>query len=346
MDFFTAFDTWLQTQLASFITDRTAVIAALLEPFVATCAVLYVTFWGYLQLTGRIEQPIIEAAKRLLVLVVVIGLSLHLWAFNALFVDTFVSSPRILAAALAGAAAPSTAGAADTILREGATVAEHFLRQSSIFHNTFNSIFAYIVYAVVMLTAGYAAFLDVLSRIALTVILSLGPLFLVGLLFDSTKRFFEAWVAQLANYGLIAILTGGIVGILLQIVRREAETVAAIGSSVQVAQAISLLAACLIVLLVMRQVMPIAASLSSGVALASMGVVSMALAWSLGRSGQFGRGLMDSHSSRWDSLSRKAGYLAGAPIRAIAGAVATQGRAAAHAIGLSLRPRNEIRKAK
>jgi type IV secretion system protein VirB6 len=62
----------------------------------------------------------------------------------------------------------------------------------------------------------------------------------------------------------------------------------------------------------MRQVMPMAAGLASGLALSTFGVVSAAMRWGLGSSsrslGQFGRGLMDRQTTRWDSLSRKAGY--------------------------------------
>jgi type IV secretion system protein VirB6 len=63
----------------------------------------------------------------------------------------------------------------------------------------------------------------------------------------------------------------------------------------------------------MRQVMPMAASLAHGLSLSTFGTMSAFIAWGLGRSsrsaGQFGRGLTDSNTSRYDCLSRKAGYL-------------------------------------
>jgi type IV secretion system protein VirB6 len=201
----------------------------------------------------------------------------------------------------------------------------------------------------VVITAGYAAFLDALARIALTVILALGPLFLVALLFDSTKRFFEAWIAQLANYGLVAILTGAVAGLLMQVVRTEATAMAALGTGIEIAEIIPLIVACVLILLVMRQVMPIAAGLASGVALASSGVVSMALGWALGRTARFGRGLTDSQTSRWDPASRRLGYYAAAPARvALARPTAYVRQSVREAAGLAsshLRPRNEIRRA-
>ena len=45
----------------------------------------------------------------------------------------------------------------------------------------------------------YAMFLIALSSIALAVLLALGPLFIALLFFDATKRFFSAWIAQLAT---------------------------------------------------------------------------------------------------------------------------------------------------
>jgi type IV secretion system protein VirB6 len=58
--------------------------------------------------------------------------------------------------------------------------------------------------------------------------------------------------------------------------------------------------------------MPMSAGLASGLALSSFGVVSAALAWGFGgalrNTGQFGRGLFDSETHRWDPLARRAGY--------------------------------------
>jgi len=66
--------------------------------------------------------------------------------------------------------------------------------------------------------------------------------------------------------------------------------------------------------LVMRQVMSMASGLASGLALSTFGVVSAALAWGLGRAtggaSEFARGLLGGGTSRWDSWSRKAGYVA------------------------------------
>jgi type IV secretion system protein VirB6 len=84
------------------------------------------------------------------------------------------------------------------------------------------------------------------------------------------------------------------------------------GGAIQIAHAVRVCMAAGLTFLVMRQVMPMAAGLASGLALSSFGVVSAALAWGFGgavrSSGQFGRGLLDHGTNRWDPLTRQAGY--------------------------------------
>jgi type IV secretion system protein VirB6 len=127
-------------------------------------------------------------------------------------------------------------------------------------------------------------FLIALSNIALAVLLALGPLFLALLLFDSTRRLFEAWLAQLANYALITILTVLVAALLLQIVQSYAEQTAARGAAILTVDALNMVLISALVFLFMRQVMPIAAALAGGVALSSFGTVSRLIGWGL-RSG-------------------------------------------------------------
>ena len=73
MGFFATFSTWLNGILAGYIGTNTARIASLLQPAVLTLATVYIMVWGYLQLTGKIEEPFINGLKRIILLVVVLG---------------------------------------------------------------------------------------------------------------------------------------------------------------------------------------------------------------------------------------------------------------------------------
>jgi type IV secretion system protein VirB6 len=156
-------------------------------------------------------------------------------------------------------------------------------------------------------------FLLALSKIALSILLALGPLFVALLFFDTTNRFFESWIAQLANYAFITILTVMMAALMLTLVSSAAQQAAARGGGIEIADAVRVCMAAGLTFLVMRQVMPMAAGLASGLALSSFGVVSAMVAWGLGgatrHTGQFARGaLLDKDTARFDSLSRKAGF--------------------------------------
>lgn len=315
MGFAAEFTQWLNTVLATYIADNTARVAALLEPAIVGLGTLYVLIWGYLQLSGKIEEPFIEGVRRLVTLAIILGVALQLWLYNALIVDTFFRAPEMLAAGVLGAHDP--VGIVDEILFDGSDAAALLFEKAGVFDGDFGFYLAGLaVYVVVGLTAIYTIFLLSLSRIALSLLIALGPFFISLLFFESTKRFLGAWIAQLANYGFIAILTGLAAALMMQVISTAAQQAAAAGGDIQIGHAVQVCIAAGLTFLIMKQVPSIAAGLASGVALSSFGAISSAVAWGLNRGrgsgrslGQFSRGLiMDGETTRWDSLSRKLGY--------------------------------------
>jgi type IV secretion system protein VirB6 len=311
MGFFAEFNAWLNGLLAGYIGDNTALIASTMAPVVVTLAVIYVMVWGYLQLTGQIEQPFIGGMKKIITLAVVLGCALQLWLYNSLIVDTFFNAPSELAAVVIGAFDPVSI--VDQIIFEGGDAANLLLQKGGLLDGNFAYYLAGLaVYLIVGLTAIYTIFLLALSRIALSVLLALGPLFIGLLFFQSTKKLFEAWLAQLTNYALITILTVLVAALMLRVVTVAAQQAVSEAGGIQIADAVRVCMAAGLTFLVMRQVMPMAAGLATGLALSSFGVVSAALAWGLGgaiRGGaQFATGLSDSTTSRADPLLRRVGY--------------------------------------
>ncbi len=282
MGFFETFWSWLNAQLVSYIGDNTASLAAILEPAVVALATIYVMVWGYLQLTGRLEEPVTAGLRRIIVLAVVLGGALHLWLYNSVIVDTFYNAPTALAGAVVGTANP--VGTIDAIWENGGQVAGFLWSKGGVFDGDFGF---YLAGALVWLLMGllcvYTMFLIALSSIASAVLLALGPLFIVMLLFDGTRRYFEAWIAQLAAYALITILTVLVGALLLQLVSSYAQQTASRGSAIVTVDALNMVLVAMVVFLLMRQVMPIAAGLAGGVAPSTFGFVSRTIGWGLGR---------------------------------------------------------------
>ena len=281
MGFFQTFWSWLNMQLATYIGDNTARVAAALEPAVLTFATIYIVMWGYLHLTGGIEQPFAVGLKRIVTLVVVLAVGLRLWLYNAVIVDTFYRAPSQLAAAVVGASDPVTL--IDSIWDQGGAVAGFLWSKGGVLNGDFGFYIAGIaVWVLIGLLCVYTMFLIALSSIALAILLALGPLFIPTILFERTRRLFDAWLSQLATYGFITILTVLVAALLLQFVRSYADQTAHRGSAIVTVDALNMVLASVLVFLLMRQVMPIAAGLGGGVALSSFGAVSRAVRWSMG----------------------------------------------------------------
>jgi type IV secretion system protein VirB6 len=273
MGFFAAFWSWLNGQLAAYIGDNTARLASVLEPAVVTLATIYVMAWGYLHLTGRIDEPLLAGLKRIAVMALILGVGLRLWLYNTLIVDTFYNAPAQLAAAMLGGTDP--VATIDAIWERGGAVAGNLWSKGGILSGDFGFYLAgALVWCLMGVLCVYAMFLISLSSIALAVLLALGPLFIALLFFDATKRFFAAWVAQLANYALITLITVMIAALLLQVVQSYAAQTAALGSAIVTVDALHMLLIAVLVFLVLRQVMPIASGLAGGASLNSFGLLS------------------------------------------------------------------------
>lgn len=278
MGFFATFWSWLNGQLAAYIGDNTSRLAGALEPAVLTLATIYVMAWGYLHLMGKITEPFEAGIKRIAIIALILGVGLRLWLYNTVIVDTFYNAPSQLAAAIVGASDP--VGTIDAIWNSGGTVAGNLWDKGGVLSGDFGFYLAgAVVWCLIGVLCVYAMFLIALSSIALAVLLALGPLFIALLFFDATRRFFTAWIAQLANYGLITVLTVMVAALLLRIVQSYAAQTAARGTAILTVDALNMMLIALLVFLVLRQVMPIASGLSGGASLNSFGVAGRGFSW-------------------------------------------------------------------
>jgi len=314
MGFFTNFWNFLQGNVLNTVSTITSDIAASLQPAAVTFATMYVMLWGYLHLRGSIEEPIMDGAVRIIRLAAILGVALSLWEYNAVLVDFFVTTPNSLSSLILGG--NQAINIVDTTWTNGGKVAESLITQGGLLNDKFDFYLAgFAVYLFVGFICVWMAYLYCLSLVAVGFLLAIGPLFILGLMFETTKRFFESWMAQLSNYALIIIIAAIAAKLLLNILAGYAANAQALGAAITIAEGVQLCLASAFILLIMRQVPTIAASLGSGVALGTFNTLSRLLKGAGGGAGrtlyQFGRGVADGRAgektSRYQSLTRNLG---------------------------------------
>lgn len=255
-------DTYVSTSVSS--------VAHTIEPFVVTSMAIYIIFWGALNVMGRVQEPLMEFTMRIVKLAAIVGIALGSAEYHSLFVSTFQDSPAALASAFTMSSVNDMGSVLDKIF-------DHVLSISEIFWQAGNAINlgALLISVLVFLSGAaltaYAGFLIILSKIAIGLLLGLGPLFIVSLLFDSTQKFFESWIASLVNYGLVIVLAIATNTYLLSAFSEVAKKTSKLPDlGVQDLGPLFVLTA--ISILLMGQITSIAASLSGGVSLSSMGM--------------------------------------------------------------------------
>jgi type IV secretion system protein VirB6 len=276
--FFAEFSVWLNNLLGTYVSEQTTRVAAAIEPALVVLTGIYVMVWGVCQATGQIEEPLLEGVKRIARITVVFGVGLHLWLYQELIVDTFFTAPNSLAAAMIGA--PDSVTIVDQVIFQGGDAAAALIQKGGLFDNNFSYYIAgFVVYALVGVASIYSIFLLSLAKVALSILLALGPLYIATLLFDGSRRFFQAWIAQLANFALIAVLVSLVVGLFMHLLTTVTAQASALGTAIGIAEGVKVCFAAGLIFLILRQVMPMASGLASGMALSTHHAVSRSLQW-------------------------------------------------------------------
>jgi type IV secretion system protein VirB6 len=263
----------------AYVGENVAAVARVLGPFLSAMLALYVALWGFASLRGLIREPLNEFISRLVKLTAILGVGYSLANYNTLITNTFLHGPDEFVAGLARS--PGQAGVVsglDAMMGQGAELAGKFWTKAGVLDGDFGM---YIVAGIVMLmtvvVTAYSFFLMALSKVMLTVIVCLGPLFFIGLLFEATAGFFNAWLRQLANYFLVPLLVVMVNLLIMKLFSRAAEGATAITSTTEVAQLFPFLAMGVVCLLALASVLSVAAGLAGGVSLSSFGMGRYAL---------------------------------------------------------------------
>lgn len=290
--------------LSTYINDVASNVIGAITPVATTLVTIYVMLWGWSMMRGVISEPVMDGFSRIVRISIITAIALNLGMYNNFLSDMLWQSPDALAGYIASqsnSTAPTNAQFLDQIWSQIYDLGDAYWQKA------YASVagvaipiphFGLLIIAILIWVAGIAAtafgaFLLVMSKIALAIILGIGPLFILMTLFEPTKRFFDAWLGQALNYVFLLVLTAAAIRLLMTII--QAYLFAAQGHGVladpSVSQAIPAIVLCVICALVMAQLNSIASALGGGVAIGTLGAVGYAFGKARGGAGS-GRDLM------------------------------------------------------
>lgn len=279
--FFTDLFRLIDGNIVGIASEKSRAVSALIAPAVYTCMSIILLFQGYRQMFGMVEQPLQEFLHSTFKMVGVSFVALNAGEYNDLLISTFQDSPSMLMAALsntpnatAATLSSNVGNTLDQTINHAISAGMSFWTQTSL-ATPGGFIIAPLVWLIGLVCTLYMAFLVILSKLAVGMVLALGPLAIFGLLFNATKNFFSSFITTLIQYSLVGALAVLSNETIISIFQRAAAAAAARGNELQIVDLFAMFITGGISVMLLKQVEGIAASLSGGVSLSTFGISGM-----------------------------------------------------------------------
>lgn len=265
--------------VADYIQSTAGNVVDAVAPVANQMLTLYIILWGFAMYRGVIQEPVLDAAFRLMKVAIIMNLAISVGTYSALIANNLYVLPEYLVGLFGnGGTTADSKATLDRVLSDALNASQSAYEKADIFDNPG----AYLVAAIIWISAfgsvGYAAFLIILTKVMIAVLLGIGPIFVICLMFESTKKFFEAWLGLALNYALISALCIAIVKFMFGMFADAAKGAleASHTDEFGIASIASLLLMSIVSFLCLMQVQNLASSLAGGIAISTMGAVNWA----------------------------------------------------------------------
>jgi type IV secretion system protein VirB6 len=272
-------NTHLTAILNNYVTSTATNVMQQIQPVGTTILLLGISWYGWSMMCGMINTPIIPTVQRMLKYCVIFAISTNITLYNEFLANWLLQTPDALANLITGNGGNSSNVSfsfLDTLLSEYFERGLVFwdLGNASTIPNFGFLIIAGVIWLAGFLVTGYAAFMLIMSKIAISVLLSVGAIFVMLTVFDVTRKFFDAWIGQVVNFIFLNMLTVAVASIMLSIIRSYTQGMT---SAADIADVFPMFGLSLITVYLLYQVPSIASSLGGGVALSTLGAGTSAL---------------------------------------------------------------------
>jgi type IV secretion system protein VirB6 len=191
--------TFIDGKLDSFLNERAASAISVVSGPLRVALVLYVLLYGVAIVRGSISEPITDFAVRSLKLAFIYLLATTVAYSTYVTTPLFHTLPDTLTQAISGSGAPDVGAAFDEFFSKAAYLGQKIGQTGSPIDFA-PWIMAALVYVVGAIAAALGFGVVMIAKVALALLIALGPIFIACALFDASRRFFFGWLSQAANY--------------------------------------------------------------------------------------------------------------------------------------------------
>ena len=201
--------------LETFVSVGTSNIADWVAGPLTVAVTLYIVLYGYLVLRGSVTDPILDFVFRATKLAIIVTLVKNAGEYQTYVTNLFFNVlPHEISQALNSGTVPS-ASTFDSLLDKGQASATDIWSRASWPVDIVTGVGGMLVIGVSFVVAGIGYVVSLYARLALAVVLAIGPIFIALAMFQSTRRFTEAWIGQLVNFVILQVLVVAIGSLLI-----------------------------------------------------------------------------------------------------------------------------------
>ncbi len=265
---------FVDSKLDLFLNERASSVMAQVSGPLRAALVLYVLLYGFAILRGAIQEPFMDFVVRSIKLAFIYMLATTVAYSTYVTQPLFHVLPDTLTQAISGSGVPDVGSAFDQFFARAAYLAEKIWNKATPI-NFAPLILSAVVYIVGALAAAIGFGVVLIAKVALALLVALGPIFVACALFDATRRFFFGWISQAVNYLVLFALIITVFQLILSLVAQQWSS---IDGSDPMAGGLLFVALCLLGSIFFLQTPAIAAGIAGG---ASAGLADFANAASL-----------------------------------------------------------------
>lgn len=212
--------TYVDGQLSSFLgTGLGNVISAVRGPLLLALT-LYIVLYGYAIFRGSISEPVMDGVVRLVKLCFIFTVATTIAYNDYVTQPLFTDLPNWLAGAISGGSVTSVGSSFDKFLARGFDLATTITDTATIVDPSPYITAAIVIIATVIVT-GLGFGIVMIAKVALALLVALGPIFIACLVFEASRQFFFGWLKQGVNYLLLFALIITIFELILALVEGQ-----------------------------------------------------------------------------------------------------------------------------
>ncbi len=210
-------DQFIDERLGVFLDERAGAMMAEVSGPLRAALVLYVLLYGFAILRGAIAEPVMDFAVRSLKLAFIYLVAVTPAYSSFVAEPLFHVLPDTVARAVGGGAVGDVGGAFDQFFNRALYLADKIGEGKTPF-DIGDWIVAGLVYVAGALAAALGFGVVMIAKVALALLVALGPIFIACALFEATRRFFFGWLAQAVNYLVLFALILAVFQLVLSLV--------------------------------------------------------------------------------------------------------------------------------